>query len=261
MGDKFWSLFLFIQKSNLKTAFISKTDAAVNIFMMMLNNFSFIFMWWIIFNYRPAINGWNFQDMAFMFAIMNTGFGIYALCGYGVQMIPSYIENGSLDNFLLSPRNTLFMVASSYSAFANWGDILTGIIMYLFSGYFGWQGFILFLICTLCGTLLLFGFSLLLHSLAFRADNIERLLHNILLAFLTFTSQPASIFQGWYKIMFLTVIPAGFISLYPVSLVKNFSWTDLSVLLFATAFFLATGITLFYSGLRKYSSGNRFGLR
>ena len=42
-------LFFFIQKSNLKTAFLNKSDAFVNVFMMTINNLSFVFMWWIIF--------------------------------------------------------------------------------------------------------------------------------------------------------------------------------------------------------------------
>ena len=48
MADKFINLcklFLFIQKSNLKTAFLNKADAFINVLMMTINNLSFIFMW------------------------------------------------------------------------------------------------------------------------------------------------------------------------------------------------------------------------
>ena len=73
-------LFFFIQKSNLKTAFLNKSDAFVNVLMMSINNLSFVFMWWIIFQNKGSINGWQFGQMALLFAIVNNAFGFFALC-------------------------------------------------------------------------------------------------------------------------------------------------------------------------------------
>ena len=42
---KLCSLFLFIQKSNIKTAFLNKSDALINVIMMTINNLSFVFKW------------------------------------------------------------------------------------------------------------------------------------------------------------------------------------------------------------------------
>ena len=71
-------LFFFIQKSNLKTAFLNKSDAFVNVLMMSINNLSFVFMWWIIFQNKGSINGWQFGQMALLFAIVNNAFGFFA---------------------------------------------------------------------------------------------------------------------------------------------------------------------------------------
>lgn len=257
LNKLFWS----IQKSNLKTAFLSKSDAFVNVLMMTVNNLSYIFMWWIIFQDKGNINGWSFGDMAIMFAIMNNSFGIFAVLFRGIEEIPKYIETGNLDNFLVSPRNILFMISTSLSTFANWGDIVTGFIMYFLSGYVSWYNTGFIIIASVYAFVLLFSFRLILSTLAFFADNTERLSHNIFLTFLTFTSQPASIFTGWYKVMFLTVIPSGFISLYPVSLIKNFNWYDFACFNFGIGFFAIFSIWFFYFGLKRYTSGNRFGIR
>lgn len=40
-------LFLYIQKSNVKTAFLNKADALINVLMMLINNLAFFFMWWV----------------------------------------------------------------------------------------------------------------------------------------------------------------------------------------------------------------------
>ena len=98
MADKFLNalkLFLYIQKSNIKTAFLSKADAAVNVIMMMVNNFSFIFMWWVIFENKGSVNGWNFGDMALLFGVMNNAFATFALFVRGVQQLPEFIDNGN----------------------------------------------------------------------------------------------------------------------------------------------------------------------
>lgn len=108
---------------------------------------------------------------------------------------------------------------------------------------------------------ILYAYRLIMSSLAFFVSDSQRLGDNVFMAFVTFASQPASIFTGWYKVMFLTVIPAGFISLYPVELIKNFNLTDLGIMVGGCSFFFILAVKFFYFGLRRYTSGNRFGVR
>lgn len=254
-------LFFYIQKSHFKTAFLSKSDAFANVFMMLVNNASFIFMWWVIFHNKGTINGWNFGSLLLLNAFLNNAFAIFALFARGLQALPEYIDSGSLDNYLVTPRRPLFMIASSESTFANWGDLLTGLLCWLLSGYLGWVSFGLILYASLCAATVLISYRLIVSSLAFFATDTQKLGDNIFMAFITFASQPASIFTGWYKVMFLSVIPAGFISLIPVQLITAPSWTDFFVL---TAAALVSGLlsaAFFKFGLRHYSSGNRFGVR
>lgn len=264
MADNFikmFKLFMFVQKSNLKTAFLSKGDALVNVVMMTVNNLSFIFMWWVIFQNKGSINGWNFGDMALLFAVMNNAFATFALFARGTQLLPEFIDNGNLDNFLVSPRNSLFMISISESTFANWGDYITGFLMFFVSGYVTFANFGLFILASLLAFVIMFSLRVILSSLAFFAADTQRLGDNVFMAFLTFSSQPASIFTGWYKVVFLTVIPAGFVSLYPVELIKEHSLQALAVMgLGGIAFFLLA-VKIYRCGLRHYSSGNRFGIR
>lgn len=264
MADKFskmFKLFLFIQKSNLKTAFLSKGDALANVVMMTVNNLSFIFMWWVIFQNKGTINGWDFGDMALLFAVMNNAFATFALFARGVELLPEFIDNGNLDNFLVSPRNSLFMVSVSESTFANWGDYVTGFLMFFLSGYVTFANFGLFILASLFAFVIMYSLRTILSSLAFFAADTQRLGDNVFMAFLTFGSQPASIFTGWYKVVFLTVIPAGFISLYPVELIKGHSLQALAVMGLGSIVFFLLAVKIYLCGLRHYSSGNRFGVR
>lgn len=264
MAAKFFNLcklFLFIQKSNLKTAFLNKADAFVNVLMMIINNLSFIFMWWVIFQNKGSINGWNFGEMALLFAVTNNAFAAFALFTRGSEMLPEYISTGNLDNFLISPRSSLFLIATSESTFANWGDFATGFIMYFVSGYVSWYSFSIMLLCSFLAFVLLFSIRLLVSSLAFFITDSQRLGDNIFMSLITFAAQPASIFTGWYKVIFLTIIPAGLLSFYPVNLIKEFSWSDLAILSGGVLFFVALSLLVFRRGLRNYASGNRFGVR
>ncbi|MBE6444711.1 MAG: hypothetical protein E7019_01440 [Alphaproteobacteria bacterium] len=254
-------LFFYIQKSNLKTAFLNKSDAFVNVLMMTINNLSFIFMWWIIFQDRNSINGWQFGQMALLFAIGNNAFGFFALCTRGIQLIPELIENGNLDNFLTSPQNSLFLIATSEATFANWGDFVTGFLMFFLSGYVSWHTFGIMLFCSFMGFILMFAIRLLASSLAFFVSDSQRLGDNIFISFLTFASQPASIFTGWYKVIFLTILPAGLLSFVPVNLITNFSWSECLFFILAVLFFFGISLFAYHTGLKRYSSGNRFGVR
>lgn len=254
-------LFFYIQKSNLKTAFLNKSDALINVLMMTINNLSFVFMWWVIFQNKGSINGWNFSEMALLFAIGNNAFAFFALFTRGTQLLPEFIDNGNLDNFLTTPQNSLFLIATSESTFANWGDFVTGFLMFFLSGYADWSGLGIMLFCSFMAFILMFAIRLLLSSMAFFISDSQRLGDNIFISFITFASQPASIFTGWYKIIFLTVLPAGLLSLVPINLIKDFNWQECTFFILAIIFFFLLSIFVFKKGLKHYSSGNRFGVK
>lgn len=254
-------LFASIQSLHLKTAFISKADAFLNIIMMTINNICFAFMWWILFQNRETINGWNFNDMLIVFAITCNGFAIYGLFFRGINELTSYIENGTVDSFLILPRSPLFMLSTSYSTFANWADFITGYLAFFLSIYVSLENFFLVTLGSLYAFMVIYGFRLLTSSIAFFASGTDRLGHNLFMALLIFMHQPPTIFVGWYKVMFLTIIPAGFLSLLPANLIRNFNWLDFLYLNIGCFFFFFGSIWLFYHGLKRYSSGNRFGIR
>ena len=258
---KLCKLFLFIQKSNIKTAFLNKADALVNVIMMTINNLSFAFMWWVIFENKGSVNGWQFGEMALLFAVMNNAFATFALFARGIQLLPEYIDNGNLDNFLTTPKNSLFLISTSESTFANWGDYITGFLMYFLSGYVNWKSFWMMMLCSFLAFILLYSFRLIMSCLAFIISDSQRLGDNIFMALLTFASQPASIFTGWYKVLFLTIIPAGMISFYPVNLIKAFNWEDFLALTIGISIFWLSSLLFYHWGLKHYSSGNRFGVR
>lgn len=261
MVVSYFKLFLHIQKNNLKVAFVSKLDAFMNIFFMLANNLAFTFMWWVLFSMKGIINGWKLEHILLMHAFNNFGFSFFALFARGVEKLPEYIENGSLDSYITTPRNSLFMIATSESTFANWGDLITAIVLLIFSGFTSPSEIALFIFLGLICAITFIAFRLLLSSLSFFKENLDRFGNNMYMSFLIFSSQPGSVFLGWYKFIYLTIIPAGFVSLVPVEILSNFSWKWLGLMIIFNICLCLIAYFTFCQGLKKYSSGNKFGLR
>jgi ABC-2 type transport system permease protein len=58
-----------------------------------------------------------------------------------------------------------------------------------------------------------------------------------------------------------TLIPAGIIGYIPVELLRNFSWLNLVILVSSSIVFFALAFVVFRLGLKRYESGNQFGMR
>ena len=58
-----------------------------------------------------------------------------------------------------------------------------------------------------------------------------------------------------------TLIPAGLIGYVPVELIRSFSWVKFVGLGCSALGFLGAACLVFHLGLKKYESGNQFGMR
>lgn len=119
----------------------------------------------------------------------------------------------------------------------------------------------LILLGTVCSCLVFTSFNVIAHSLPFWMGSVEGLSKKYCDALYLFALYPTNIYSGILQIVMFTLIPAGVISYLPVEIVRHFSWLQLFLLLGSSVFFLATAFFVFYAGLKKYESGNKFGTR
>jgi ABC-2 type transport system permease protein len=137
-----------------------------------------------------------------------------------------------------------------------WGDLLFGLIVFLLAAPGQWANLPLFLLLGLISGLVLIGFSVLVGSLAFWVGSAENLALQSINALITFSIYPVEIFSGVVRVLLYTLIPAAFFGSIPATLLSDFSWERLALLVT-----FAAGITLlarivFHWGLRRYESGN-----
>jgi ABC-2 type transport system permease protein len=106
-----------------------------------------------------------------------------------------------------------------------------------------------------------FGFSVLSGSLGFFLGNSATLTEQWRMAMITFSTYPATLFSGTVKLLLYTVVPAGFVTYFPIMALRELSLADAVATVAGSLGFLALSAGVFYHGLRRYESGNLMAMR
>ena len=246
---------------NLKSSFALRGAFWLQAAFMVANNVLYFAFWWIFFDRFEEIRGWRVADVAALFGIVATGFGASVVFAGGVRELSRSIVDGDLDAFLTQPKSPLLQVTMSRTQASGWGDMCSGLGFLGLSGLVGWQSLPLAAVAVLCSACVFVASGVILHSLAFWLGRIEPVARQMWDFLVMFSSYPRPLFAGALKLVLFTLIPAGFIGYLPVELVRNFDWTGLVAAVAGAAGYALLAVAVFRTGLRRYESGNRFGVR
>ncbi|MGE5551900.1 MAG: ABC-2 family transporter protein [Bacteroidota bacterium] len=162
--------------------------------------------------------------------------------------------------YLATPQNPFLHVLVAKGWFAGWGDILFGIVSLVLVGGSPWR-LILFPLLTLAGAAVMVSCGFIYHSLSFFWGKSEAFSGQLFESLLTFSLWPGEIFPPALRVLFFTVIPAGFVAYLPVRLLTRFSWSAFLGLFGAAALAVFLAKSIFGLGLRRYESGNLVAMR
>lgn len=227
---------------------------------MIINNFAWLLLWGIFFSRFQNVNGWHFQDSAVLFAIGALGGGI-ALFPAGLHRLSEKISQGELDTYLTLPRSSLWHAAFSRVAMATLGDISSAVLIFFLFAHISPGRLILFLATSVLVGLVLINFVVIVHSIGFWVGNFYDGADAMFNALIGFFMYPQSVFSGALKVMMLTVLPAFFIATVPVSVVQDFDFKGLGIVVL---FWLASTVlasVVWRAGLKRYESGNLMNVR
>lgn len=248
-------------KLNLAGAMEFRLSFLLTAGMMIINNVVWIVFWGIYFSRFHVLNGWGLQDVMMLWAIAAGGFGVMATFFGNASRISNLIATGQLDIYLTQPKPVLLHVLISRMSVSAIGDVLFGLMIYVAFGDKSGLGLLKFALAMVLSTLIFCFFTVIVNCLAFWLGNTEGLSFQLYNALLTFTTYPTSIFKGLGKVVLFTVLPAGFISYLPIGLLREIDLPFLLAAVGITLILCIGAISLFYGGLRRYSSGNMMGLR
>ena len=226
----------------------------MQVFGMALNNASFIFFWRIVYTRVPAVAGYEFTDVMFIWALTSAAFGVaHALFG-NCGSLGGIVIRGELDPYLLQPKDVYVNVICSRTIVSAWGDLAYGIILYLLVYGFSPGRFALFLGFVVLGGLLVASARFAAETLTFflgNASAISRLLTEFMISFSLY---PEKIFGNSVRWMMCSLAPAGS-PFVPHESTDRLRWR-ISAVALGRPGVLFLGYMLFRAGLKKYESGN-----
>lgn len=243
-------------------ASISKREAfLIESTLMIANNLIFFVIWLIFFRQFNDIAGWKIDDMTALMAIGTGSYGLMQICFGGVRNLSKNILNGDLDPFMTQPKNILLHLLGSKSFAKGWGHLMTSVILIGCGGIASFSTSFLILVSILCGCLVFTSINIVAYSFPFWFGSVEALSKKYCDSLFLFALYPTNIYSGLVQVLMFTVIPAGIIGYMPVELIRHFTWLNFLILLSSSIAFFGLSYALFFLGLRRYESGNKFGVR
>ena len=241
---------------NLKCSLQYRTSFIMQVIGMIINNSSFLFFWWVIYQNVNSIKGYGFQDVLILWGLASSTFGFNYIVFGNSRELSNTIITGGLDSYMLQPKDIVINSCASRMEVSAWGDFLYGYILLVLSGRFSIANLVLFTLFTIVGGLVSFAMNLAINSLSLFLGNIESTKRIIEMFFLTFSTYPEGLFGKYLRVIFYTFFPVGFMVYMPVGIMADFSILKTLIVLAAAAAALVLSYSIFYSGLKRYESGN-----
>ena len=244
------STYYAIQREMLnKASFLS------NVIFMILNNLSMIIQWVVLFNLKSNIAGFEFKDILLMWGMAAGTYGFAHFLFEKAFSLSSLIVDGSLDNYLVQPKNVLLSAISSQIGVSALGDLIFAYIMLIPVGI-TLPKLLLFTLFIITGGIINLSIAIISGSFSFwfkNSDIVEETSSHLMVSFATY---PGGIFKGIVRVILYTFIPVGFVTFLPVELLLNFDLRLMLIIVAVSILFMTLATFMFYRGLRRYSSSN-----
>ena len=209
-------------KYSIMREMLNKTSFISNIIFMILNNASMIIQWIVLFSLKENFGGYSFKQVLLLWGMAS---GIYGVAHFFFEKafdLSFTINSGKLDAYIVQPKNVLISIITSDIQVSAIGDMIFSIIMFFIYG-FTIKGFLLYILFSITGGLMLAAISVILNSLSFWFNNTEMIADTGNSLMVNFATYPDGIFKGLTKILLFTLIPVGISSYIPIKVITKFN--------------------------------------
>ena len=242
-------------KYNLMKEMTNSVTFITNIIFMIFNNATFIVQWLVLFTLKDNFGGYVLKDVLLLWALSSSSYGIAYVLFNGIFKMPKLIEDGKMDSFLILPKNTLLMVATSSTRVSALGDLLYGYILLLLVDI-SFYSILMFTIFIIIGGVLLASLACIFNSLTFWFTRSSYLTDSIIHIFINCSTYPESIFNKGIKIILYTLIPVAAAIYIPMEIILKFNLIKFLIIVGVMVIFILLAFIIFYNGLKRYTSSN-----
>ena len=249
-------------KKNIKNEKELKSSFIISVVGMMLNNISFLVLWYYFGKTVGELNGWKPMDIFGLYGFSCTSFGIVASLFYGLFEIPNYISTGNFDKYLLTPKNILLKVSTSKISTSAFGDLLFGITCFIIFSVYSKISLIqlmLAIFLIIISSIVFYAFSLVCMSISFYLMDGYNVSQGLYGMFVSNSIYHGGAYTGLLRIIFTIVMPSLLLGAIPVEIIKNISLKSIIMIVLLAICWLIFSIGFFYKSLKKYESNNLYG--
>jgi len=179
---------------------------------------------WVTLTQFPSMNGWDFRQMAFLYALWMLGHALHNLLFFNVGEVPVLIREGNFDRFLVRPRDELFQATITPSQFGvSIPDELLMAVVWLtvaipYSGVHVDALLIVYIpLIAIGGALIDFGINLMIAAASFWFVRVDSLRWMVMSLEQDFTRYPLSIYNKAVRVFLAFVIPFAFMNYFPAT--------------------------------------------
>jgi ABC-2 type transport system permease protein len=233
-----------------------RANFALQVAGMVINNGFMLVLWFMFFAGFRSVGGWRLADVALLVGLMMTFVGVAGVAFGGYRDMAATILSGELDALLTQPRPVLARLLARDSLPSAWGDLATGVVILGAFAGLSWRDLPWLAVGWTAGLVVYLAAAVSFASLAFWIDGARSLARDLTDFTILVSSYPGSIYSGASKLIVYTLLPAGFVVLTPVSLLRAPSLATLAAELAAALAYAGLAGALFHLGLARYRRGS-----
>jgi ABC-2 type transport system permease protein len=176
---------------------------------------------WIVFQNFPAMNGWSFREMSFLYGLWMLAHGLHNALFSNVDGIPERIREGDFDRVLIRPLDALFQVVSTPGQIFP-DELIAALAYFCFATWYsGVRVDALFLAAVppivLGGALIDLGINLIIATAAFWFVRVDELRWIALQLEQEFTRYPITIYSRGVRLLLTFALPFAFMNYFPAA--------------------------------------------
>ena len=188
---------------------------------------------WVTLRQFPSMNGWDFKQMAFLYALWMLAHEFHNTFFFTVVNVPDYVREGRFDRFLVRPQDALFQALTVPSQIFPDGLMLAIVWFVIATRFSGVQVdwvFVLFVpFVALGGALIDLGISLAVATASFWFVRVDTLRWVVMSLEQEFTRYPISIYTRGVRVLLSFVFPFAFMNYFPATFLLHKTETGLAL--------------------------------
>ncbi len=255
-------LFVTLLKINIQQELAYRTDALVNVLVMLMWTGWELLSLGIIFSNTSTLGGWDLGQLIALLGVFRLVHTLMAAIVWpNTEKFNTGMRDGSLDYTLLQPAPSLFLVTFTRIIIWRVADLVLAVVLLIvglnMSGSTATPASLASFALLLAGGMAIF-YSLWIVMMAFtfwfiKFDNNVTILQALLEA----GRYPATVYPPWLRLIVTFVVPIAVATTVPVQALRGeLSWWQVLMFLGVAVLAVLFSLRMWRAGVRRYSGAS-----